>query len=77
MILPFLSDYNQSEYLFSVTGQHGVSAGHFRLLSLKKEDVAMSSSSESASWLDRWWPLLVIIFGVIFVSVIVSFSPRS
>jgi len=47
------------------------------LVSLKKEDVAMSSSSESASWLDRWWPLLVIIFGVIFVSVIVSFSPRT
>lgn len=37
----------------------------------------MSSSSESASWLDRWWPLLVIIFGVIFVSVIVSFSPTT
>ena len=47
------------------------------LVSLKKEDVEMSSSSESASWLDRWWPLLVIIFGVIFVSVIVSFSPTT
>jgi hypothetical protein len=46
-------------------------------LKLEKEDVEMSSSSESASWLDRWWPLLIIIFGVIFVSVIVSFSPTT
>ncbi len=36
----------------------------------------MNSSSASESWLERWWPLLVILFGVIFVSVVVSFSPR-
>jgi hypothetical protein len=35
----------------------------------------MSSSSESVSWLDRWWPLLVILYGVIFVAVLASFSP--
>jgi hypothetical protein len=35
----------------------------------------MSSSSESVSWLDRWWSLLVILYGVIFVSILVSFSP--
>ena len=35
----------------------------------------MSSSTESESWLDRWWPLLLIIFGLFFVLVLVSFSP--
>jgi hypothetical protein len=33
----------------------------------------MSSSRELV--LDRWWPLLVILFGLIFVSVLVSFKP--
>jgi hypothetical protein len=33
----------------------------------------MSSSSES--WLDRWWPLLVILFGLAFVTLLVSFHP--
>jgi hypothetical protein len=33
----------------------------------------MSSSRESV--LDRWWPLLVILFGLIFVCVLVSFKP--
>jgi hypothetical protein len=36
----------------------------------------MSSSSESA-WLDRWWPLLVILYGVLFVSILVSFKPMT
>jgi hypothetical protein len=35
----------------------------------------MSSSSVSESWLDRWWPLLVILYGLIFVLTLVSFSP--
>jgi hypothetical protein len=35
----------------------------------------MSSSSESLSWLDRWWPLLLILFGLTFVTVLVTFSP--
>jgi hypothetical protein len=43
----------------------------------KKEDVEMSSSSGSESWLDRWWPLLLILFGLTFVSLLVSFFPKS
>jgi len=35
----------------------------------------MSASSVSESWVDRWWPLLVILFGVLFVSILVSFKP--
>jgi hypothetical protein len=35
------------------------------------------SSSSSEVWLDRWWPLLVILFGVIFVSILVSFHPTT
>jgi len=34
----------------------------------------MSSSNES-SWVDRWWPLLVILFGISFVSFLISFKP--
>jgi hypothetical protein len=37
----------------------------------------MSSSNESLSWLDRWWPLLLILFGVLFVSVLTTFSPTT
>lgn len=33
------------------------------------------SSSAREHWLDRWWPLLVILYGVLFVSMLVSFSP--
>ena len=35
----------------------------------------MSVSNESEPWVDRWWPLLVILFGVLFVSILVSFKP--
>jgi len=35
----------------------------------------MGSSSESISWVDRWWPLLVILYGVLFVTLLVTFSP--
>ena len=35
----------------------------------------MSASHEQEFWLDRWWPLLVILFGVLFVSILVSFKP--
>jgi hypothetical protein len=37
----------------------------------------MDSSSEPGFWLDRWWPLMVILFGLIFVSILVSFKPVS
>jgi hypothetical protein len=33
----------------------------------------MSVSSEH--WLDRWWPLLVILYGVMFITMLVTFSP--
>jgi hypothetical protein len=36
----------------------------------------MSSSHEKESWLERWWPLLVIGYGVIFISVIASYAPK-
>lgn len=35
----------------------------------------MSSSHEKESWFDRWWILLVILFGVLFVTLLVSFHP--
>jgi hypothetical protein len=37
----------------------------------------MSSSSEKENWLDRWFPLLVILFGILFVSILVSFKPMA
>ena len=40
-----------------------------------QEGFAMSASSEREVWLDTWWPLFVILFGVIFVSILVSFKP--
>jgi len=40
-----------------------------------KEESAMSLATERESWVDRWWPLLLILFGVVFVSVLVSFHP--
>jgi hypothetical protein len=45
-------------------------------LQVLKENVEMSSSSAS-HWLDRWWPLLVILYGVLFVSILVSFHPTT
>jgi hypothetical protein len=35
----------------------------------------MSSSHDKPSWLEAWWPLFVILYGVIFVSFIVFFHP--
>jgi hypothetical protein len=40
-----------------------------------KEKVEMSSSSQTESWFDRWWPLLLIIFGLIFVTLLTTFAP--
>ena len=34
----------------------------------------MSAKTESW-WLDRWWFTLVILFGIIFVSILDSFHP--
>ena len=38
-------------------------------------EVGMSLASERESWLDRWWQVLVILFGLIFVACLVSFKP--
>jgi hypothetical protein len=27
------------------------------------------------SWVDRWWPLLVILFGILFVTILDTFAP--
>jgi hypothetical protein len=35
----------------------------------------MGSSSESKTWLDRWWLLLLILFGVGFILILALFSP--
>jgi len=33
------------------------------------------SSPNHTPWIDRWWPLLVIAYGVLFVSLLVCFKP--
>jgi hypothetical protein len=35
----------------------------------------MSSPHEQESWVDRWWILLVILFGLLFVALLFSFHP--
>lgn len=35
----------------------------------------MSSSGKSEPWFDRWFPLLVILFGLLFLAFLVSFKP--
>jgi len=37
----------------------------------------MSSSHEHEQlpWFDRWWPLFVIIYGIIFVGLVTHFAP--
>jgi hypothetical protein len=37
----------------------------------------MSMVSEREVWVERWWPLLVILFGVMFVTILVTFKPTS
>jgi len=37
----------------------------------------MSSSHESHSLVERFWPVLVIVYGVLFVSMLVSFHPTT
>jgi len=33
------------------------------------------SSHHSEPWIDTWWPVLVIAFGIVFVTFLVSFKP--
>jgi hypothetical protein len=35
----------------------------------------MNLVSERESWVDRYWQVLVILFGLIFVSILVTFKP--
>jgi len=35
----------------------------------------MSSSHQSEPWIDRYWQVLVILFGILFVTFLVSFKP--
>ena len=35
----------------------------------------MSSSHETESWISRWWPLLVIAFGVTFILILALWRP--
>ena len=35
----------------------------------------MSVSHKSESWVDRWFSLLVIVFGLLFLTLLVSFKP--
>ena len=41
----------------------------------KKEMLKMSVSHKSESWVDRWFPLLVIAFGLLFLALLVGFKP--
>lgn len=33
------------------------------------------SSHQSEPWIDRWWTVLVIAFGLLFVTFLVTFNP--
>lgn len=37
----------------------------------------MSAPSGSKSWLDQWWPLLVILYGVMFVLILANWQPTT
>lgn len=32
-------------------------------------------AAHEANWLDTWWPLLVILFGLIFFTTLISWKP--
>ena len=34
-----------------------------------------ANSSHDSNWLDTWWPLLVILFGLSFISVLIAWKP--
>jgi hypothetical protein len=35
----------------------------------------MGTQKNQDSWVDRWWPLLLIILGAIFISILALFHP--
>lgn len=44
-------------------------------LQVEEDWMSESQRSEGGVWLDRWWQLLVILFGLIFVAILVSYNP--
>ena len=36
----------------------------------------MSASHNPSHWMDTWWPLFVILYGIIFVACLVCFNPH-
>jgi hypothetical protein len=63
-VRPFAFKRSGRELQLNLPGRQNQLAG---------EKFAMSASHEK--WIDRWWPLFLILFGVLFVTVLVSFSP--
>jgi hypothetical protein len=51
------------------------SGRHSQLASKAKRRNLKMSSHQSEPWIDTWWPVLVITFGIIFVTFLVSFKP--
>jgi hypothetical protein len=49
------------------------SEGRWVRISGGKVGVGMSSKKDS--WIDRWWPLLLVLFGVGCVAILVLFHP--
>jgi hypothetical protein len=37
----------------------------------------MSGSGHSESWLEKWWGVLVVGYGLLFLSLLIFFHPRS
>ncbi len=37
----------------------------------------MSASHDSTSWIERNWQVFVILYGLVFVSILVSFHPTN
>ena len=37
----------------------------------------MSLAHVRQTWLERWWPLLVILCGLLFVAIILTYNPHA
>lgn len=37
--------------------------------------MSSQQSHNQHSWIDQWWPLLLILFGLIFIAALVFFHP--
>jgi hypothetical protein len=47
------------------------------LLTETHETHSEHAAHESHSFFDRWWPVLVIAYGILFVTLLVSFHPTT